>query len=96
MSKKNVIKINELIDTVNPTHAIHSASTANLVGDDKRDGAGGRPFQTKWNEEAHMALLLVLMDVVTENGSIPISKHKGQIIAGMEAHGFGFTWEAVR
>ncbi|KAL2171639.1 hypothetical protein VTG60DRAFT_2207 [Thermothelomyces hinnuleus] len=81
MSKDNVVNMNE------PTYA---------VDDDKRHDTAGKPFQTKWTEETHMALLCTKMDIVTDNGSISISKHKDQITSGMEGRGFSFTWEAVR
>ncbi|KAL2180003.1 uncharacterized protein P884DRAFT_267655 [Thermothelomyces heterothallicus CBS 202.75] len=81
MSKDNVVNMNE------PAYA---------VDDDKRHDTAGKPFQTRWTEETHMALLCTMMDIVTDNGSISISKHKDQITSGMEGRGFSFTWEAVR
>lgn len=69
---------------------------ADVMDDDKRQNTGGKPFQTRWAEESHIALLCVMMDIVTENGTTSIAKYKDQIISGMEARGFGFSWEAVR
>ncbi len=53
-------------------------------------------FETKWNDEAHTALLGILVDIVTSSGSTSISAHKEKIMASMAAHGFQFTWEAMR
>ncbi|KAL2160337.1 hypothetical protein VTH06DRAFT_1510 [Thermothelomyces fergusii] len=81
MSKDKVINMNE---------------PASGIDDDKQQDTGGRSFLTRWTEEAHTALLCTIMDIVTENSSVSIAKHKDQITSGMEARGFSFTWEAVR
>ncbi|KAG7285097.1 hypothetical protein NEMBOFW57_009717 [Staphylotrichum longicolle] len=52
--------------------------------------------ESKWNNQAHAALLGVFVDIVATANRVSIVAHKEQIMASLEAHGFQFTWEAVR
>lgn len=52
--------------------------------------------ESKWNDQAHAALLGVFVDIVATANKVSIAAHKEQIMASLEAHGFQFTWEAVR
>jgi hypothetical protein len=55
-----------------------------------------KPSSTKWDNDAHVALLVVILDIVAEDGAFSVSAHKDAIIDAMKRHGFDFSWEAIR
>lgn len=62
----------------------------------QHDKAATKPFQQRWSDEAHTALLGIFVDIMTNGGTVSINAHQEKIVAGMAAHGFAFSWEAMR
>lgn len=50
----------------------------------------------RWNNESHEALLAILVDVILQGDRATLAYYKDTIMAGMEARGYNFSWEAVR
>ncbi|KAK4043593.1 hypothetical protein C8A01DRAFT_32323 [Parachaetomium inaequale] len=96
MAKNKFINTAKRTGTTSPVDSPTPATTTSPAVAPKGTDNGGKPFQVKWNEESHTALLGILVNIVTDNGAASINKHKDQIMAGLEAHGFGFSWDAIR
>ncbi|KAK0706569.1 hypothetical protein B0T26DRAFT_461282 [Lasiosphaeria miniovina] len=51
--------------------------------------------ESKWNNDAHMALCGALAEVMAMN-NVLVSKHRDVVIGFLEAKGLDFTWEGIR
>lgn len=58
--------------------------------------AAKKPFEVKWGEEAHTILLKTFVDIATEGGKTSLTKHQAVIMAALNAHGYTFSWDAIR
>jgi hypothetical protein len=58
--------------------------------------AAAKPFQQRWGDDAHTALLCIFVDIMTSSGTASLNSHQERITAGMAARGFAFSWEATR
>lgn len=52
--------------------------------------------ESRWNEAVYKTLVGILVDISTQGGNTSIKTHQEKIMAGIEANGFDFTWEAIR
>jgi hypothetical protein len=58
--------------------------------------AAAKPFQQRWGDDAHTALLCIFVDIITDGGTASMNAHQERIMASMAARGFTFSWEATR
>lgn len=93
---KNADDVPNKADSMATTPAKVSAKPAGVAPQHDNNTAPKQPFQQRWGDEAHTALLGIFVDVVTSGGTVSLNAHQENIMAGMAARGFAFSWEAMR